>query len=186
MREWELKAVVDDLLIRREKLVQGGGSLTFAGSLEDARYDDAGGSLAKADTVLRVRTYRNQGYASCSLDWKGPSSVVDGIKVRDEVTTTVGEAESLRQTLQNLGYSVSHQIDREILQYDLNGTMVRFETYPRMDVLVEVEGDPEGIEEAIKVLEMPREAFTAESLPAFAKRFEEHTGLKAALSKADI
>jgi hypothetical protein len=67
--------------------------------------------------------------------------------------------------LTQLGYEVSIAIDRVIEQYDLAGTMVRFEHYPRMDDLVEVEGAPEQIERAIAVLGLARDGFTADRLP---------------------
>jgi hypothetical protein len=75
------------------------------------------------------------------------------------------------------------QIDREIAQYELGGANVRFETYARMDVLVEVEGDPDAIEVAIAALGMPRGAFTSDRLAAFVQRFERRTGVKAAISR---
>ena len=37
------------------------------------------------------------------------------------------------------------EIERVISQYELDGAIVRFEEYPRMDVLVEVEGGPDAI-----------------------------------------
>ena len=48
------------------------------------------------------------------------------------------------------------QIDREIWQYDIGGAVVRFERYPRMDDLVEVEGHPAAIEKALGIA--PRES----------------------------
>jgi hypothetical protein len=55
-----------------------------------------------------------------------------------------------------------------------------------MDDLVEVEGTPAGIENAVAVLGMPRPEFTAERLPRFVRRYEERTGLRAAISDADL
>jgi hypothetical protein len=78
------------------------------------------------------------------------------------------------------------QIDRAIWQYDLQGATVRFERYPRMDDLVEVEGDPATIERAISILGLPRDSFTTERLPDFARRFEARTGQSAALSDGEL
>jgi hypothetical protein len=96
----------------------------------------------------------------------------------------VGDASALIAILGQLGYEVTIAIDREITQYELDGAMVRFERYPRMDDLVEVEGAPDRIERAIAALGLPREGFTSERLPDFALRFEQRTGLQAALSHA--
>ena len=84
--------------------------------------------------------------------------------------------------LDRLGYEVTVAIDREIVQYDLDGAMIRFERYPRMDDLVEVEGEPKQIERAIVVLGLPRSGFRADRLSEFARRFEVRTGLTAAVS----
>lgn len=55
-----------------------------------------------------------------------------------------------------------------------------------MDTLVEVEGMPENIEEAIAVLGMARGEFTNESLGAFVTRFERRTGVQAATAERDL
>jgi hypothetical protein len=63
---------------------------------------------------------------------------------------------------------------------------VRFEHYPRLDDLVEVEGTPEQIERAIVALGLPREGFTDERLPDFVRRFEARTGQRAALCESEL
>ena len=91
-----------------------------------------------------------------------------------------------RLMLTSLGYLVTREIDREIAQYELGGATMRFERYPRMDVLVDVVGIPEAIERAIVALGMPREAFTTERLPEFVARFEARTGQEAALADCEL
>jgi adenylate cyclase class IV len=189
MIELELKAVVPDLVDARRRAEQGGGRLTFTGRLEDRRYDRRDGSLAERDHVLRLRVYRDASGAvsSASVDWKGPSSINEGYKQREELTSEItGNCEDLARILERLGFVVTMQIDRDIWQYDLAGAAVRFERYPRMDDLVEVEGAPAAIERAILVLAIPRESFTSERLPDFVRRFEARTGRDAALSDAEL
>jgi hypothetical protein len=65
--------------------------------------------------------------------------------------------------------------------FTLDGATIRFEHFPRMDTLVEVEGLPESIERAIAALGMPRSAFTPERLAAFVTRYEARTGERAAV-----
>jgi len=186
MREVELKAVLDSWSERRAKLVQGGASLAFAGRLEDRRYDTGDRSLLARDVVLRLRIYRDARGARTELELKGPTGYAGGYKVREEVGTTVSDPEAIESILSGLGYTVLRAIDREIEQFEVAGTMIRFERYPRMDDLVEVEGEPEAIERAIALLGIPRSAFTAERLPDFAARFESRTGQRAALCDADL
>lgn len=185
-REVELKAVVPDLRRARRTVEEAGGRLVFAGRLEDRRYDAANRTLAARDEVLRLRTYRNADGARAQLDWKGPTRVADGFKVRDELTTDVSDPEALATMLARLGYSVIREIDRDVAQYLVNGTTVRFERYPRMDTLVEVEGTPEGIEDCIRILDIPRSGFTSARLPDFVREYESRTGLRAALSEREL
>jgi predicted adenylyl cyclase CyaB len=183
MREVELKAVVDDLAARRERLENAGAILEYEGMLLDRRYDFDSADLSSHDEVLRLRTYVAGGSVKCYLDWKGPTEVRDVYKTREEISTRVENADALREILARLGFVVTMAIDREIAQYKVHGATVRFETYPRMDVLVEVEGQPGEIEQAIEALGIARGQFTSERLNSFVQRFENRTGVRAAISR---
>ena len=186
MLEVELKSVVDDLERRRANVERAGGTVVYSGRLEDRRWDTPDRALFAKDHVLRVRTYRNDAGARAELDFKGPTRREGGYKLRDEIETAIGEPDALGEILAVLGYEVSIAIDREIVQYDLEGTMIRFEHYPRMDDLVEVEGTPEQIERAIAILGLPREGFTTDRLPDFVTRYEDRTGTTAVLSDDEM
>jgi adenylate cyclase class IV len=186
MREVELKSVVPELESARRRMERSGATLSFAGRLEDRRYDTPERALAARDHVLRLRVYRAAGGITAALDWKGPTRIEDGYKVREELSTPVGEPDTLARILEHTGYVVTMEIDREIWQYDTGAAIVRFERYPRMDDLVEVEGAPAAIESAIGALALPRDGFSAERLPAFARRYESRTGQRAALSDAAL
>ena len=188
MIETELKAVVPDLQATRRRAEQQGAKLTFAGRLEDRRYDRPDLSLAAVDHVLRLRIYRNgSSLVSASIDWKGPSSMTGSYKEREEITTEIsGDPAQFGNILDRLGFIVTMQIDRDIWQYELHDAIVRFERYPRMDDLVEVEGAPRAIEEAIAALGLPRGSFTTDRLPDFVKQYETRTGATAALSDAEL
>ena len=186
MREVELKAVVDDLDARRKQVERAGGKQTFVGRLIDRRYDSALNELMSRDHVLRLRVYERDGKKEGHLDWKGETRYEDGYKVRDEISTSVGDPEMFAVILANLGLRIVREIEREIAQYSLAGATVRFERYPRMDDLVEVEGTPEEIEEAIGLLGLPRSAFTSGRLADFVIAFERRTGLRAAISSREL
>jgi adenylate cyclase class IV len=181
MREVEVKSVVDDVALRRATVERAGGNLEFGGMLIDHRYADADGTMLRADTVLRLRIYDSHRRREGHLDWKGPTLYENGYKVREELTTTAGNPDALAAILQNLGYSVIMKIERRIWQYSLEGATVRFEEYPLMDALVEVEGSPESIERAIGLIGLDRSGFTTDRLTDFVARFEARTGQKALL-----
>lgn len=186
MREVELKAVLDDWVRRGVCLMQAGAVLTFAGRLEDRRYDTPRRELARRDEVLRLRVYRDATGARAELGWKGPTGYDGGYKVRDELQCTAHAPDVLAAMLGRLGYEVTRAIDREIAQYELDGTTVRFERYPRMDDLVEVEGVPIGIERAILALGIDRSAFSTERLPQFVMRWQRRTGQEPALCDDEL
>jgi adenylate cyclase class IV len=181
-QELELKAVVPDAeeLVRR--VIQGGGTLIFRGTMEDRRYD-RGNELSSRDEVLRTRLLVSEsGVRESVLGWKGPTRLSPaGYKLREELEYPTGAA--IDPVLLALGYTVVHSIHRRIAMYRLGEATVRVEHYPRMDVLVEVEGEPGAIERAIAVSGIPRDHFTADSLSEFVTRFEQRTGLVAQVAK---
>jgi predicted adenylyl cyclase CyaB len=186
MREVELKAVVDDLAGTRKRLEKAGAKLVFEGTLSDRRYDVESRELAERDEVLRVRRYQAPGSSKTYLDWKGPTEIRDVYKIREEISTLIEDFDSLEQILTRLGFIVTMEIDREVAQYQLAGATIRFEIYPRMDVLVEVEGEPDSIESAIEALDMPRGLFNSDRLPNFVGRFEQRTGVRAAICAREL
>jgi predicted adenylyl cyclase CyaB len=185
-REVELKSVVDDVAVCRRRIEAVGARMTFEGRLEDRRYDTTDRRLTTADEVLRLRTYNDAHGARAALEWKGPTRQDRGYKVREEINAKTSDPAELAAMLERLGYVVVGEIDRHVVQYALDNTVIRFEQYPRMDALVEVEGPPASIERSIEALGMPRSDFTAERLPAFIARFEARTGLRAAINDRQL
>jgi len=185
MREVELKGIVPDIGGARAALLAAGAELVYRGRLEDRRYDSAERALALRDHVLRLRVYRDA-TVRAMIDWKGPTAYQDGYKVREELSVTLGDPDALAHMLDRLGYVVTREIDREIEQYTVAGATVRLERYPRMDVLAEVEGEPEAIERAIALLHLPRASFTTERLPDFVRHFEDRTGQRAAICDREL
>ena len=185
-REVELKSVVNDVAGCRHRLELAGAALTFDGRLEDRRYDAADRRLSEADEVLRLRAYSDAHGVRAALEWKGPTRQEHGYKVRDEITANTGDPADLAAILDRLGYTVIGEIHRHVTQYAFDRAVVRFELYPRMDALVEVEGPPSAIERAIEALGMPRQGFTPERLLAFVDRYEARTGTRAAINDRQL
>jgi adenylate cyclase class IV len=184
-RELELKAVVPDAERLRRRLREAGAEPRFSGRMTDVRYD-RGGELTLRDEVLRVRTiHRPDGAVESVIAWKGPTQrSADGYKLREEIELpVVGDPGRL---LQALGYRPVHVIEREVEIWRLGDATARLERYPRMDVLVEVEGEPAAIERVVAVSGIPRSEFTAESLTEFIRRFEERTGVPAELAASPV
>jgi predicted adenylyl cyclase CyaB len=186
MLEVELKAVVIDPAATRKQLEKAGANLTYEGRLVDRRYDIESRELADRDEVLRVRRYETRGSVKTFLDWKGRTETQGAYKIREEISTLVDDFAAMEQILDKVGFIVTMEIDRDIAQYQLYDATIRFEMYPRMDVLVEVEGEPDAIEQAIVALGMLRGEFTSERLATFVSRFEKRTGVRAAICDREL
>jgi adenylate cyclase class 2 len=185
MREVELKGTVADPAAAVRALAAAGATLAYRGRLEDRRYDTPARDLAGRDHVLRLRVYCDQP-PRAFLDFKGPTEYADGYKVREEYSVQAGDPDDLARILDRLGYVVTREIDRLIEQFTLEGAVVRVEHYPRMDVLLEVEGEPEAIERAIAVMGLRREDFGTGRLPDFVRAYEARTGERAAICDREL
>jgi len=182
--ELEVKARVEDPDALRAALVRAGAVLEFRGDMLDRRFDRAA-KLADRDEVLRVRVFREGDGAPAYgvLGWKGPHAKQGRYRCRAEAETRVGDPEGVVTILERLGFAVSLRIDRRVEVYRLGDAVLRLEWYPEMDVLLEVEGEPAGIERAIAATGLARERFVAESLPYFVAAFERRTGRSAVLAR---
>jgi adenylate cyclase class IV len=183
--ELELKARVDDPAAVAAALRRAGAQLEFRGVMRDRRFDRKD-KLAERDEVLRVRVYEPADGSTPwgVLGWKGPVSARNGYKHRAETETRVTDAGVALTILEHLGYEVILAIDRRIETWRLGGAVCRFEWYPAMDVLLEVEGEPAAIESAVAATGLPRSLFLSESLPFFVAQYEARTGARAALGGA--
>lgn len=186
-RELELKSVVPDADALLERLERAGATRFFRGRLIDRRYDLPGGTLLGRDEVLRLRVFQpDEGEMRSEIAWKGPTNMAGTYKERQELQVGIADAARLGEILSRIGLVLSMTIERCVALYGLAGAVVRVEWYPRMDVLVEVEGEPAAIESAVAVTGLDRASFTAEPLPFFAARYEARTGRRAALSLSDL
>jgi predicted adenylyl cyclase CyaB len=186
MIELELKARIDDPAACRARLAAAGARIVVEGRMVDRRYDLPGDALARRDEVLRTRSVTHaDGRVEGSVDWKGPTRAVDGYKAREERTASA-DVDAVCVILERLGYVRVREVEREVTVYALDGATVRFERYPRMDTLAEVEGTPDAMERAIAALGVPRGAFTAARLSTFVSEYEARTGHRAALSSREL
>lgn len=194
VREHELKARLEGAPEAfAARLHEAGWCRTFRGEMRDRRYDSPERRLEAEDRVLRLRRWRAEAPAAGSpigspparavLAWKGPAATSEGFKVREEQETEVADAEAMAGILARLGFpEVTMTIDRWVEVWEKTGVTVRIERYPRMDVLVEVEGSPEAVEAILPELGLPRQAWSSAPLTTFVTEFESRTGRTARLA----
>ncbi|MEO8199180.1 MAG: hypothetical protein ABI679_01540 [Gemmatimonadota bacterium] len=182
-QELELKAVIPDLVAVRRRLVEAGAVLIFRGRMQDRRYDRHH-ELDRADQVLRTRRMvPENGAAGMILGWKGPARVSeDGYKLREELEYQISGGTDPEPLLRALGFVEVFAIDRWIETWAVGGATLRLEQYPLMDPLIEVEGEPAGIETAIQISGIDRDEFRTDSLAEFVARYQKRTGRTARVS----
>jgi adenylate cyclase class IV len=184
--ELELKAVVADPDAVRRALHAAGARLDFRGMMRDRRFD-RDGQMSGRDEVLRVRVWEAEevSHTRSQVAWKGPTTrSASGYKQRQEIEFTADDGTQAVRLLEALGYQVVEAIDRYVEVSEFQGTVARLEWYPRMDVLIEIEGTAEGIEALVRVIGIPRQDCLSDSLAQFAARYAGRTGSPAVLAEA--
>jgi predicted adenylyl cyclase CyaB len=181
MRETELKAVVPDEAACMQRLLAAGAQHVAEGRLEDRRYDYPDRRLTMGDVVLRLRVKRSETGSTATLDLKGAASFESGYKHREETSVPVGDASQMSHILNALGFVVTRAIDRHVHVLQFGRATLRFERFPRMDTLLEIEGPEEAIEAAILASGLPRESFSVDRLYMFVQRYQARTGQRAAI-----
>lgn len=180
--------MVADPAALRSRLLAAGARPGFRGMMVDRRFD-RDGTLTPRDEVLRLRTFHlPAGGTESRLGWKGPAMVSpEGHKVRRELEYPLGEGTAPPEALLTaLGYTVVQTIERFVEYFEAAGSVIRLEWYPRMDILVEVEGTEATIEAALALTGLPRAEFSADPLRVFADRYALRTGRPALLDLAAL
>jgi adenylate cyclase class IV len=182
--ELELKARVENPDAVRKAILAAGAELVYRGAMMDRRFDRRG-RLERRDEVVRLRVYHpaDKSPEWGVLGWKGPVQRRGEYRLREEWESRVDDPKAVLVILRHMGYKISVRIDRAVEQYRLGEATLRLEWYPAMDVLLEVEGQPEAIERAVAATGLLREAFLPESLPYFTAAYEERTGRVARVSR---
>lgn len=174
--------MVPDPVALRAKL-RGALSPGYRGMMIDLIFDRHGEFTDRGE-LLRLRRYQVVGSSGDGvLAWKGAiSRTPEGHKSRREIELPVVSAAGAEALLLALGYVQVRELDRYIEVFSDSGVEVRIEWYPRMDVLVEIEGERQEIERGITASGLPRNCFRADSLSTFLREYRDRTGREPAVS----
>ena len=182
--ELELKAVVPDPDVLRARLTRPAAAARFRGRMSDRRYDRAG-ELAARDEVLRVRSYRSSdGRTRDDPRLEGPDPALGRrVQAARGDTRSPCAADPARRCSPRWATAWSTQSIGTSRSTTSSGAAVRLELYPDMDRCSRSRARPDAIERAIRATGIARDAFTAESLADFVRRFEARTGRPAVLAR---
>lgn len=124
----------------RERVIASGATPLRGRRLqEDALLDTPDGSLRRGCCVLRIRTESGKN----RITFKGP--VQDGLmKVREEIETSVGDADAVLRILAALGFCPWFRYQKYREEYAFEDVIIAIDETP-VGVYVELEGGEHGI-----------------------------------------
>lgn len=169
--EQEVKLPFDSLEAARHAVTTAGGRLVLSRRLlDDQLFDSTDGRLRASGTALRVRRDGSQGV----ITWKGPARP-GPVKSREELETTVGNADLLERLLAALGYEPRFRAQKYREDYSVEGATVVIDETP-FGVFVEIEATPDEIAAVARRLGRSPADYRLESYPTLWRRWCESQG----------
>ncbi len=151
--ETEIKFKIHDLLELEEKIKSVGGKELHKNIFQKAiRMDTSEESLIKKGIFLRVRSGEKK-----TMTVKSKLSGSDEkFKERQELEIEISDVELAEKMLFTLGFTKKWIMEKYRTEYELAETILALDRLPFGDYL-EIEGDKDSIENAIKILGLEKE-----------------------------
>jgi adenylate cyclase class 2 len=165
--EREVKIRLADVRSTLERLSAAGAEAVGSVVLEeDVLLDDASRSLRARDAVLRVRRRAlADGTTRALLTFKGPARIEDGMRVREEIETSIGEAATAREVFARLGLAPVHVYQKRRRTFRLHGAVLCLDETPLGEFL-EIEGSPAQIDAVASRLGHGPDEYVTDSYPS--------------------
>jgi adenylate cyclase, class 2 len=160
--ETEVKLRVADVETARRHVRGLGAFLAQPRHFEDNLvFDDEGGRLAQSGCLLRLRTTSGGN----SVTFKGPRTVVEGVKRREEIESRVDDPAAFRAILERLGLRVTFRYQKYREVYESEAVEIVVDETP-IGVFLEIEGPLEEIHEAARAMGFEPESYIADTYAA--------------------
>lgn len=160
--ETEVKLRVDDVDSARRVVRRLGAFLAQPRHFEDNLvFDSDDAHLAQNGCLLRLRMTSTGN----SVTFKGPRSVVEGVKQREELECRVDDADALRAILGKLGLRVTFRYQKYREVYEWDEVEIVIDETP-IGVFIEIEGAVADIRETAEALGFGAESYIVESYAA--------------------
>lgn len=159
MSEIEVKILGIDADAVAAKLDELKATPLFDGIVKCRHFDREGNGLRASGRLFRLRRWEakeGSGFeGKFEICYKGPKEIVDGCKVRDEVETTVEDADKFEEMMLKLGCHVTLNNDKRRRSYEFGEVHVDIDEYPQVPAYMEIEGpNREAIDRAMELLEL--------------------------------
>lgn len=156
--ESEIKVRMADVPSARRRLDELGARCVQERAFEDNIVFDRERSLRTAGELLRLRRFAG----GAILTFKGRGEVRDGIKVREEIETTAGDAAVLEEILGRLGFVPVFRYQKYRAEFTWRDANVTLDETP-VGVYIEIEGPVATIHAATAALGVTAADYIAES-----------------------
>lgn len=147
--EIEAKLKIDSPAKIVRKLKAAGGKFLCRQLQTDAYFDDGKGTLSKADSALRIRSWFVGHRQRAVITFKGPKQK-GRFKRREEVQFEVDNAASAEALLAAIGYKKMLVLQKRRRIWRLDGCEVSLDELPLLGSFVEIEGPRERIIAAVQ------------------------------------
>ena len=167
MNEIEVKILGIDLEAVVARLKEVGATPLFDGMVRCVHFDFENDPIRGARSLFRMRRWEGAsgggpgmaGFPSkVEICYKGPKTVVDGCKVREEIETTVADADVFLAMMKKLGFHITLDNEKRRRSYSLGALgaiHVDVDEYPQVPAYLEIEGpNRKAIDEAIATLKL--------------------------------
>lgn len=165
-QELEVKFQINDLATLEAKLRELGAQQVQPRLHEvNLRLDTPELSLTHSLQVLRLRQD-----SQARVTYKGPGTIQDGVRVRQEYEFVVSDYDAARNLFKALGYDVAMMYEKYRTVYDLDEVHVTVDEMP-FGGFIEIEGpQPDSIQAVGKLLVVDWEARVLDSYTAIFER----------------
>lgn len=161
MPEIEVKILGMDPVTVVQRLDVLGATAVFSGIVKCVHFDREK-ELRGSGRLFRLRRWQAESGFSNKFEicFKGPKKVIEGCKVREELETTVADADLFERIMANLGFPTTMDNEKHRRSYNWqlpSGEHVHFDIdeYPRVPAYMEIEGpNRAAIDEALAALEL--------------------------------
>lgn len=157
MPEVEVKVLGVEVETVVRRLNDLGARQTFDGLVKCVHFDRPTDGLRASGRLFRLRRWEGkEGFPSkFEICFKGPKQVIDGCKVREEVETTVADADQFEKIMASLGYTITMKNEKRRRSFEWNGCHFDLDEYPRVAAYMEIEGAGHvAIDSALEALQL--------------------------------
>ena len=156
--EIEAKLKVDSLDEIAEKLKQLGAEFEGQQFHTDCYFDNAGETLLKSDSGLRLRRQSTGDDETIILTYKGAKQKSD-LKKRQEIEIEFGDGESIQKILSAIGFNAILEFEKRRSLWRFGDCLVALDELALLGSFVEIEGPNDkaitDVQEKLGLLESP-------------------------------